>query len=319
MYAQLAQSYNWSMLNNKGQLDTLIQKVITEGVEIPFSKMPVAYSTLRNRQKSVITTNIIEAVDNGDIVMVHCDPVKIRIPLYLPFIIVATGTVNTCKGIVFLNNCEGGYMDSEYVCNSSKLKTALESCYIALQMFTLRNSTKLQSSQIVRPSVKIYAHIVAECLNRKFSIKLDPDIFNTVMYVVSKYFVKTVMGCSVDESIMDSYCLAGCINPNLPILKKTLSEFDDDIYTNIQTVLTALANHPRLKSRLGKLTVGGFTESFINMYDASMLLSLENYSYFVFNVLSVNARTYINRYQMLESIVGDDGKKLYAALITTIC
>ena len=186
-------------------------------------------------------------------------------------------------------------------------------------MFILRNSTKLQSSQLVRPSVKIYSHIVAECLNRKFSIKLDQDTFNTVMYVVSKYFVKTVMGCSVDESVLDSYCLSGCINPNLPILKKTLAEFDDDVYKNIQTVLTALANHPRLKGRLGKLTVGGFTESYINMYDASMLLALENYPYFVFNVLSVNARTYINRYQMLENIVGDDGKKLYGALLTTIC
>lgn len=319
MYSQLANSYAWSMLNNNDQINKLIQNVISHGEEIPFSKMPITYSTLRNRQKSPIMSKLITAVENGDIIMVHCPPDKIRIPLYLPFIIIASGGVNTCKGIVFLNNCEGNMLETEYECNASKLRVALESCYMALQMHVLRDSSKLQASQLVRPSVKMYAHIVAECLNRKFSVKLDQDVFNIVMYVVSKYFVKTVMGCKVDESTMDSYCLMGCTNPNIPILKNALSEFEDSDFTNIQTLLVALSKNQRLKARLGKLTVSGFIEAYINMYDASMMLALENYPYFIFNILSVNLRTYINRYQMLENIVGEDGKKLYASLITTIC
>ena len=121
------------------------------------------------------------------------------------------------------------------------------------------------------------------------------------------------------EDIMDSYCIMGCNNPNVPLLKQTLADFKDEDFVNIQTVITALANHPRLKSRLGKLTVSGFIESYINMYDSPMMLALENFPYFVFNILSVNARTYINRYQLLENTVGDDGKKLYGALVTTIC
>lgn len=320
MYSQLTNSYCWSMLNGKGQLNSLVQTIIAEGEEIPFDKMPTIYSSLKNRQKSAIMTKLSESVENGDIVMVHCNPEKIRIPLYLPFIIVSTGaSITACKGIVLLNNCEGCMMEDEYDCNATKLKVSLESCYMALQMVILQNSTKLQASQLVRPSVKIYSHIISECLSRKYSIKLDQDIFNTVLYLVSKYFVKTVMGCSIDDSTLDNYCMAGCINPNITILKKTVSEFEDSDFKNISTLLIALSKHPRLISRLGKLTVSGFIESYINMYDASMMLALENYSYFVFNVLSVNARTYINRYQMLESVVGDDGKKLYASLITTIC
>lgn len=306
------------MLNSKKQLDQLVQNVITSGTEIPFSKMPITYSALRNRQKSVIMSKIIEAVNNGDIIMVDCAN-SIRIPLYMPFIIISGGSVNSCKGLVFLDNCEGAMMEDEYQCNTAKLKVALESCYIALQMFIHRNDSKLQSAQIVRPSVKIYSHIIAECLNRKFSIKLDQDIFNVVMYLVSKYFVNTVMGCRSDGSTLDSYCFAGCVNPNIPIVKDIVEEFQPEDFTNIQALLTAMAKHPRLSSRLGKLTVSGFIESYINTYDAAMLLAMENYPYFVFNVLSVNARTYINRYQMLEGIVGDDGKKMYSALVTTIC
>lgn len=320
MYSQLIESYCWNMLNNKKQLDNLIQQVIVSGKKISFNDMPVTYSTLRNRQKSIIMSKIAESVEkNEEIIMVDCSQGELRIPLYLPFIIVSGGSTTHCKGIVFLDNCEGTMLTDEYQCNATKLKASLESCYIALRMFDHRIDTKLQSPQIVRPGVKIYAHMMAECINRKFSIKLDPDIFNTVMYVLSKYFVNTVMGCTAEGSTLDSYCLSGCVNPNTVILKDTISEFKEDNFKNIQTVLEALSKHPRLKSRLGKLTISGFIESYINMYDASMLLAMENYSYFVFNVLSVNSRTYINRYQMLEGIVGDDGKKLYAALVTTLC
>ena len=319
MYAQLANSYSWNMLNNKKQMDSLIQTVISEGNSISFEQMPNTYSALRNKQKSIIMSKIVDAVHNGDIIMVDCPAEKIRIPLYLPFIVLSSGSINTCKGVVFLNNCGGQQVGDEYECDATKLRVALESCYMSLQMLVHRNDSKLQTPQIIRPAVKIYSHIIGECLNRKFSIKLDTDIFNTVMYAVSKYFVLTVMGSSLNESTLDNYCLSCCVDPNQAILRKTMEEFKDEDFQNIQTLLTALANHPRLKSRLGKLTVSGFLESYINMYDASMMLAMENFPYFVFNVLSVNNRTYINRYQMLENIVGDDGKKLYAALVTTIC
>lgn len=319
MYAQLVNSYCWSMMNNKGQLSSLIQNIVANGKTITFDDMPTVYSTLRNRQKTILTSKIVDAVNNGDISIIYCDQESIRIPLYLPFVIISSGSLASCKGLVFLNNCEGTKLEDEYDCSATKLRVALESCYLSLQMHILGSSSKLQASQIVRPSVGMYSHIVAECLNRKFSIKLDQDVFNTVMYILSKYFVVTVLGCNVNEDILDSYCMMGCKNANVPILKQTVAEFKEEDFANIQTVLTALSSHPRLKSRLGKLTVSGFIEAYINMYDASMMLALENFPYFVFNILSVNARTYINRYQMLENIVGDDGKKLYAALVTTIC
>ena len=73
-----------------------------------------------------------------------------------------------------------------------------------------------------------------------------------------------------------------------------------------------------LQKRLGKLTVSNFLESCINMYDASMMLGLEIFSYFFWNVISVNESTYVNNYQVLKNIVGDDGRKLYADIISTV-
>ena len=60
-------------------------------------------------------------------------------------------------------------------------------------------------------------------------------------------------------------------------------------------------------------------ESYINIYDASMLLALENFSYFNYNIISVLNSTYVNNYHILKQIVGKDGQSLYAALITGVC
>ena len=72
-----------------------------------------------------------------------------------------------------------------------------------------------------------------------------------------------------------------------------------------------------LHKRLAKLNITNFLESFINMYDASMLLGLEVFSYLLYNIISVNESTYVNNYQLLKNIVGEEGKKLYADVAVT--
>ena len=190
---------------------------------------------------------------------------------------------------------------------------------MALKFVELNKSPKLTAVNIVRPASKIYAFMVAECINRKHSIKLDPDTFNQVLFILSRFFIKTVMGATFDDEQLETYCLYNCTNPNLQAIRRVTDQFTDKDYENIATVLTKMASIPQLKNRLGKLTVSNFLESYINIYDAAMLLALENFSYFVYNVISVLNSTYVNNYHVLKQIVGKDGVSLYSALITGVC
>ena len=47
--------------------------------------------------------------------------------------------------------------------------------------------------------------------------------------------------------------------------------------------------------------------------------SLENYFYFLYNIISVKESTYVNNYQLLKGIVGKEGAGIYAHIMTTIC
>ena len=270
MYMPLSNSYEWSILNKGGQATDKVAAAIKSGTQVMPSDMQIVFSKLRNRLKSPLMTKISEAITNGSIQMVYT-PETLRIPLYLPFILVGDPGTKKTTGLVTHED------DGSYNCDEYKLKASLESCFMALKFVELQNSPKLVAPNIVRPASKIYSFIIAECINRKHSIKLDPDTFNQVLFIASKF------------------------------------------YTNIATVLQKLAQIPELKNRLGNLTVSNFMESYINIYDASMLLALENFSYFNYNIISVLNSTYVNNYHILKQIVGKDGQSLYAALITGVC
>lgn len=319
MYAQLNQSYLWHSMNTNGRVLNVVQELMKVGEQVDFSRMPTALTALRNRAKSPIFGKIQEAIKEERIILLYNPSNKVKAPSFLPFVTMRMGN-NRLVAIVFLEFCgaqEGE--DKEILADARRLKVSMESSYFTLQMMDSTNSSKLQSASIIRPSSRIYNYIMTECLNRKHSIKMDQTVFNAVSYIITNFFVRTTMGCTSTDEVVESYCVANCKDPNPAIIHRIVDSFSEEDYKDISTVLVKMASHPELTSRLGKLTVANFTESYINMYNSAMLLAAENFPYLVFNILSTMEATYINNYYHLKGIVGDDGKKLYATLLNTIC
>ena len=318
MYAQLSTSYQWKQLNYNDAMMNKIQSALTDGRMVTLNDIPSAVLKLKNRTKSPITSKILEAINEGDIILVHAPTVKM--PLYLPFIVSQTAP-NSYKGYVFLNSLVSGtYVeDKELELNDRQLKVVLEACFISLEIRKLGDSPKLRSSALLKSGSKIYSAMVTECINRKHSIKLDNTVYNALLYLTSKYYIYTMLGCkNMSEEALDNYCLYNCSQFDIISLRAITTQFNDEDFENIGTFISKLSKTPELQKRLGSLTVTNFLESFINMYDSTMLFALEVFPYFLYNMLAVNESTYINNYQALKNIVGDDGRKIYADLIVTV-
>ena len=318
MYATLNQSYQWNTLNDGSKISNRIQSLLHDGEAITFDRMPTALSVMRNRVKSPIFTKLLDAIKEERLILLFNKGDNAKVPGFLPFVIM--GVNGEYAGIVFMNLCEARLGDgNEILVNERKLKVAMESAYMALCMLDDHNKAKMQSANIVRPSSKMYSYMISECINRRHSIKMDQNIFNAVIYILSRFFIRTTLGVESNDDIVETYCMGNCQHPDTIAIHNIADQFVPADYQNIATLIKKLADVPALVPRLGKLNVSNFTEAFINMYDIANILSLENYPYFVFNVLSVVESTYINNYYHLKNIVGDDGRKLYANLLTSIC
>lgn len=318
MHNQLSNSYQWNMLNKDNRVNLTVQMLAKNGESVTLDRMPTAASIIRNRMRSPILNDMVEAISDGRLILLFVPDNNVQVPAFLPFVTLQQDRAFTA--IVFLNLCGAKAGDGdEIIIDERKLKVAMESAYLAEQMLDYTNSGKLQSANILKPSSKMYTYMITECINRKHSIKMDQAIFNAITYVVSKFFMRTVLGATTSEDSIDTYCMGNCVNPNPGLIHQYVDEFGEEDYQDIATLITKISEVPQMKSRVGKLTVSNFTESYINMYDAAALLAMEIYPYFVYNVLSVNETTYANNYFHLKNIVGDDGKKLYATLTSTLC
>lgn len=319
MYSLLNNSYQWNMLNENNKINNRIQSLVKSGEQIKFDRMPTALTVMRNRVKSPIFSKMLAAVEEDRMVLLFSKDNSVRVPGFLPFVVMQMGG-GEYVAIVFMNLCEARLGENEEILvNERQLKVSMESAYMALCMLDPRNEGKLQSGNLIRPASKIYAYMIAECINRRHSIKMDQNVFNAVCYILTKFFVRTTMGVTSNEDVVENYCMGNCQKPDTTMIHNIADQLDEKAYTNIATLLGAMVDLPALTPRLGKLTVSNFTESFINMYDIANILSLENFPYFVFNVISVVDTTYVNNYYHLKNIVGDDGRKIYAMLVSSIC
>lgn len=317
MYASLKDSYQWNLMNNDNAITNRISEIMSTGVRVTPEMVNTALVTIRNRIRCPIIQPITECLNSGKIVMAYCSQVKI--PLYLPFVVLQQGKGNYF-GVVFLNHCDCEPGEIEYTVDARKLKVALESCYFALRIMELDQShnPKLTAPSLIRPSVKIYTHMVTECINRKFSIKLDQTVYNQISFMVSRYFLTTVLGYNPDSATMENFCLYELKNPDIGSIRAVNDQFSAEDFKDISTFITKLTSIPELKGRIGKLNVNAFIQSMVTLYNAVVTLAIENYAYLVYNILSVVNTTYVNNYHMLKNIIGDDGAKLYGYLVTIL-
>lgn len=317
MYANLGSSYQWNLMNDNNAITNRISELLKIGTEVTVEDMVSAFTTIKNRIKSPLYPQLMEFLTTGRIRMVFCESIKV--PLYLPFVVLQPNKGNFA-GVVFLNHCECTKGESEYMVNERMLKVSLESCYMTIRMMEMDmlHNVKLVSPSIIRPATKIYIHTVAECINRKYSIKLDQTVYNQILFMTSRYFIGTVLGYNPDAETMENYCLYNCKNADLASIRTVNDKFDPEDFKNIGTFLTKLTHIPELQGRIGKLNVNAFMQMYVNLYNAPMTLSLEVFSYLVYNIMSVLQSTYVNNYHMLKNIVGDDGSKLYGYLVTIL-
>lgn len=315
MYASLSDSYEWKHLNSGGALDEKILKLIKTGEHVSPNRIPTAMLQIKNKLKSILMPDMLEAMEDGDLVLIY-EP-NIKIPIYLPFIVTAPGPHRRI-GYVFINNLDASDTGEEIMLNARKLKVSMESCFISMKLNLLGESPKTKTTAIIRTGSKIYSGIIAECINRKHSTKLDLVCHNSIIYTASMYYIYTILGCkNLDEETLRNYCLYNCKSVDYIQLERVIGQFKPEDYVDISTYIKRLMTIDELHKRLAKLNITNFLESFINMYDASMLLGLEVFSYLLYNIISVNESTYVNNYQLLKNIVGEDGKKLYADVAVT--
>lgn len=298
----LQDAYIYKHLNNNNIITNSVMNALNNGQEVGKENLEEAFMIINKNFKFPLKYPVLEALERKDIILMHVEgrPLPTSMPFFLTKIkdkVVAVISVST-YGVM---NKETKQINID----PKKLYCMMEGAYLARQMTV---NTKGITSRAASLSSEIYAHMFVRILNKKYSLNTDRTKMNKVIFIVSKFFLINVLGME-NNQMVTNYALKNCIHVNQLSIKELDDRLNPEVFASLPNLIQFLE-----QNGFSGLTVRGFMEQWIVMYDAAALLALESFQYFIYNVISVSTGAYINNQYVLEDIVGQNGAKIYVDL-----
>jgi len=302
-------TFIYNNLNKSNAITDNIAGLLSKGRIITTKELEEPLMVIMKNFKFPLKFKIMEAIEAGNIQMRYA--IGTRLPTCLPFFL-----INEKNNIVSVVSIDiYGTYDEEndsVKIDPKKLYCMLEGAYLARLAYMKQDKLVIRST-ILSGGSEIYSSMFTRVLNKKYSLNIDKSKMHKVIFLASKFYLINILGL-VDSDIVFNYAFKNCPNGNLYSLKEVNEIVDSSAFTNLESFITCLKS-PELGLGFKDLTVRGYLEAFINMYESSNLLSLECFPYFLYNVVSVTNGGYINNQYILEGIVGNTGSKIYNDLL----
>lgn len=309
----LEETFIYKYLNGSSKrVSTNMMGILKSDGFVPPKNVEEALLTIRKNYKYTAKSEVLKALENGEIYM-YFTPDELKIPTTIPFFL--TEANNKIVAVVLVD--QYGVRDKEtkeVTIDPKKLYVMLEGAYFA-RMYYTRHSSLVSPTSVIAEGSKVYAAILARIFNKKFMLNRDKNRHSGFTYLASKFFMINMLQMEDGETVTN-YAYRNTATPN----KMFIEQLDDLVsyeevspYTDISTFIKFVSK-PETGLKFDGLTVSAFLNEFITMYYGEMLLALEYFPLFLYNVNAVTNAGYINNQYILEDIIEKSGPKIYNAV-----
>ena len=306
----LNSTFIYNHLNKSNGITNNIANLFKNGKVITTKELEEPLMIIMKNFKFPLKFKVMDAINDGTIEMRY--NVGGKLPTALPFFLVSDSDKEVVSVVAI--DVYGSYDEetNSVKIDPKKLYCILEAAYLA-RVIHLKQKQLVTRSVILSGGSEIYSAMFTKVLNKKYSLNIDKSKMHKVLFLASKFYLINILGLT-DSDMVFNYAVKNCPNGNIYSLQEVNELVPASAFTDLEHFIDALKS-PTLNLGFKDLTVRGYLEAYINMYEASNLLSLECFPYFVYNVISVTNGGYINNQYILEGIVGNTGSKIYNDLL----
>ena len=293
----LEDCFTYRMYNHNNKIANNIVKMLKEGTIIKKENLEEFFIVVNKNYKFPLKYRVLEEFKNGDIILVF-PPGNLKLPTSMPFFL----TMNQGRPCAVVNMGLYGTMNPEtkdVTIDFKKLYTIMESAYMAKD-YTI-NPDRYRNNNVVLQECNTFANIFIRPLNKKYSLNISPNKMQLILYLTSVFYLKNILGVKNAESIKGD-AMKGIRNVNPQYIEGYEDYLFEEDFKDISTFIEALKKR-ELNLGMDDLTVRGYMEQYINMYDASALFALESFQYYIHMVNAVNKSAYLNNQYILEDLV----------------
>jgi len=258
---------------------------------VSLEKISEGMGIIQRRYKYVSRPSVIEAVGSAEIIPVFDNGsiIPTSIPSWLIY--------NEKNRVVAVSNLSpyAKQGEKELDIDTKKLFGLLQSALVLMRIY--HNENKLTNNvNLVKNLTHVYTRMFVRCLDRLYSLNLDPLQTDKVNYLVAKYFQIGVMGRADTPSTKG---IAFGIIPN-DTPKSIIERTDDEMIMEYDSLSSFVVSLAGTVDKIQHLTLRSLTEAWTKMFGPSALLAVESFHYFVVNVFwaatlsGVNSEVLIN-------------------------
>jgi hypothetical protein len=306
----LSDSYIYGLFNNDSSMTKRIAEAIKNGLVIDSSYIQEQILQIKRTRLSPLVDNVLKAYEDGTIILIYSKLIKI--PRVIPFVVLKMGDKN--KVVIFVNN-HGTITDSGVVNGGKALTVPMKDLYVLMEGAYLAWSyynypVKFQRSiGLMKLTNNIYTTMVINILNKEYGLSMNPDLFNTVSFCVSRFYLERIWELESRDLIFN-YALQILPNTaNRATLSITNDEYTQANIDSIDKLITFIKN---ISPRLDTLNTRYFTECYINLYKDVALLSMDTLPYFIFTLVATYCGSFmVNQPKISDIIKNTKGSNIF--------
>lgn len=306
----ISDTFLYRNMNKGGELQNTVIKILKDSTPLVPTDLDEALIII-NRYKFPLKAEVLDSFANDEIRLVY-PTLNTKLPSYMPFFL--TKDHGKIVSIIDASVYGTKNADGKFRIDPKKLYCLMEGAYLSRLYYMHENAIK-QKSKILMKGASMYSSMFTRVLNKQFSINVDKDKYQKILFLASKFYLINVIGLK-DGDMVFNYAIKNTTSLSVPVLNDIHETFDEKYFKDFASFIEGLViNSDRLNLGLEELTARGFIETYIMMYDSAALLALEYFPYFVYNAICVINGAYINNQKLLEQVIGNDAAAFYSDLI----
>lgn len=308
---QVQDTFLFKHLNRNDRMNRDIMEIITKGDRISEKNLEEPLMTIRRNYKYPLKNEVLLTLQSGQITLLYAPP-GIKLPTCMPWFLTKDSSGNIIAVVSVDVYASRNHDTGDVNIEPKKLYALMEGAYLGILAVENYQALKVRAD-IIQYGSNIYANMILRVLNKKYSLNIDRNRENRIIFLASKFFMINLLGMEPSDKVYN-YALKNCKSPNQLILSDLDDNFPESAFNDFASFVKELSENSQTSSMLPGLSVRGLLEQIILMYDSTIVLGLESFPYFLYNINLVVSGSYMNNQYILENIVDSMGAKLYLAM-----
>lgn len=306
----LQDTFVFGILTKTIDVATITRNISDESI-VTNNELRDILNTIHRKFNFASKAKVLENVVNEKIKFVFEDKTGFNLPSYFPF----WGKLSESDTKIFVNlsRYTKRSSDGTYNIQPRTLYSLIMSASVSLAINTSPTKVTMNTT-LIRLASRIYSAMLFKVIDKVHGISQDSIKTDFILFLISKYFISTIVGITDEEKVNNLAYASIKNNSTLNGLKLMEDGLVDLNYADFNTFISSLSQVAGLKS----IQTRPIMENFIRSFGESTLLSLENFNYFNYAIISAVIGGYVNNETYIQSVAGKDLEPYFLELAKTL-